>query len=108
MREDGFGATASLRGMSALLETLSIPFFYLVAKRILQDKFAILMAVGLYALSSFQVQYAQEARCYGVLAFCSMASLYCLIVFLNTQWTQNRRKQRRSRDGPSGVRAALR
>jgi 4-amino-4-deoxy-L-arabinose transferase-like glycosyltransferase len=73
----------SLRGMSALFETLSIPVFYLVAERVLEDKMATLVAVWLYALCAFQVEYAKDARMYGLLLFCSITSVYCLLVFLD-------------------------
>jgi len=74
----------ALRGMSAFFATLSIPFFWMVAKRIFQGK-AILLALWLYALCVFQVHYAKDARFYPVLGFCSIVSLYCLISFLNNR-----------------------
>jgi hypothetical protein len=71
--------------MSALFETLSIPFFYLIARRVLQDKTAIAMATWLFALSFFQAQYARDARFYAVLVFFSLVSVYSLIEFLETR-----------------------
>lgn len=73
---------ASIRAMSAFFETLSIPVFYLLAKRVLRDKAAVAIALWLYALSAFQVQYAQEARFYGILVFFSLVSVYSLMEFL--------------------------
>jgi 4-amino-4-deoxy-L-arabinose transferase-like glycosyltransferase len=75
----------SLRSMSAFFETLSIPLFYLIARRILQDKFAIAIAMWLYALSMFQAQYARDARFYGLLVCASLASIYSLIEFLENR-----------------------
>jgi len=78
-----FGTSeVSLRGMSAFFATLSIPLFMLVAKRVLQDK-ALLLVLWLYAFCVFQVHYAKDARFYSLLSFCSIASLYFLIVFLD-------------------------
>jgi uncharacterized membrane protein len=73
----------SLPGMSAFFETLSIPLSYLVAKRVVQDKIAVLTAVWLFALCAFEVEYARDARFYAVIVFCSISSLYCLITFLD-------------------------
>ena len=75
----------SLRSMSAFFETLSIPLFYLIARRILQDKLAIAIAMWLYALCMFQAQYARDARFYGVLVCFSLASVYSLIEFLENR-----------------------
>jgi len=73
---------AALRGMSAFFETLSLPIFYLLARRILMDKAAVALAMWFYALSAFQVEYAQEARFYGQLSFLFLVCVYSLIVFL--------------------------
>jgi uncharacterized membrane protein len=75
----------SLRSMSAFFETLSIPLFYLIARRILQDKLAITIAMWLYALCMFQAQYARDTRFYGVLVCFSLASVYSLIEFLENR-----------------------
>ena len=72
----------ALRSMSALFETLSIPIFYLIARRVLQDKLAIAAAMWLYALSAFQAQYARDARFYAVLCFFALAAVYSLIEFM--------------------------
>lgn len=77
----GISETA-LRGMSAFFATVSIPLFFGLAKQVLQKKTAVL-ALWLYAVCVFQVHYAKEARFYALLAFCSIASLYCLIKFLD-------------------------
>lgn len=72
----------SLRGMSAFFETLSIPIFYLLAKKMLSDKKAVVVAMALFALCAFQVEYAREARFYGLLLFLSLGSVYSAILFL--------------------------
>ena len=68
-----------MRGMSAFLGTLSIPLFYLLARRILVDKSAVVAAMALYAVSFFQIWYANEARTYELFGFLSLASVYLLI-----------------------------
>lgn len=75
----------SLRGLSALFETLSVGIFYLLAKRILADTMAVTMAVSLFALCAFQVEYAREARFYGLLVLLSLMSVYWALVFLEKQ-----------------------
>ena len=77
----------SLRGMSAFLEMLSIPVFLLLAKKVLNDKAAVAIAMWLSALSAFQVHYAQDARFYGLLVFFSLVSVYSLIRFLEKRST---------------------
>jgi len=72
----------ALRGMSAFFATISIPLFFMVSKQILHKK-TVLLALWLYAVCVFQVHYAKDARFYALLAFCSITSLYCLIVFLD-------------------------
>jgi uncharacterized membrane protein len=75
----------SLRSMSALFETLSIPVFFLIARRVLQDKLAIAAAMWLYALSLFQAQYSRDARFYGALCFFTLVAVYSLIEFLEVR-----------------------
>lgn len=82
-----FGTSeASLRGLSAFFETLSIPIFYLLAKKILVNKRVLTMATWLFALCAFQVEYAREARFYGLLLFLSLVGLYSAVVFLE-KWS---------------------
>ena len=69
----------SLRGMSAFLESLCVPIFCLLAKKMLADKRAVTVAMSLFALCAFQVEYAQEARFYGLLLFLALASVYSAI-----------------------------
>jgi uncharacterized membrane protein len=75
----------ALRSMSALFETLSIPVFLLIARRVLQDKLPIAAAIWLYALSPFQAQYSRDARFYGALCFFTLIGVYSLIEFLETR-----------------------
>ena len=83
-----FGVSeSSLRAFSAFLATLSLPLFYLLARKILTDKTAVAFAMMLYAVSFSQIWYAQEARCYALLVFLCLASLYCLLCCLKNRTT---------------------
>jgi mannosyltransferase len=77
----------SLRALSAVFGTVSFPLFYLLARKILADKIAVILAMFLYALSFFQIWYAQEARCYALLVFLCLVSIYCLLLFLEHRTT---------------------
>lgn len=77
----GSGDTA-LRGLSAFFETLSFPLFFLLVKAVLVEKKSIATATWLFALSTFQIMYAREARCYGLLSLLSVGTLYCLVRLL--------------------------
>jgi len=78
-----FGGTEySIRALSAFFGTISIALFYLLARKILVDRWPVGLAVTIYAVSSLQIWYAQEARCYAVLVFLSLASIYCLLHWL--------------------------
>ncbi len=77
----------SLRALSALFATLSIPLFYKVAHKILADRTSVALAMSLYAGSFFQIWYAQEARCYALLVFLSLGSVYWLLLFLENRTT---------------------
>jgi len=72
----------SLRGLSALFETLSVPLFYALGRKILADKVSIAMAMLLNAVSFFHIWYARETRCYALLVFLSLGSVYFLLLCL--------------------------
>jgi 4-amino-4-deoxy-L-arabinose transferase-like glycosyltransferase len=69
----------SLRALSALFATLSLPLFYLVAREILSHRMAVALAMMLYSVSFFQIWYAKEARYYALLGFLSLGGLYCVL-----------------------------
>lgn len=78
-----FGNTAfALRALSALFGTLSLPVFYLLAKRVLKDSMAVAVAMWLFAFSMMQVWYSQEARSYELASFFALVGIYGLVVFL--------------------------
>jgi uncharacterized membrane protein len=72
----------SLRALSAVFGTLSIPLFYFLARKILADRTAVTLAMILYAVSFLQVWYAHEARFYALFVFLSLGSVYCLLLCL--------------------------
>lgn len=81
-----FGNSESaVRALSALFGTLSLPVFYFLAKKILNDSMAVTVAVWVFAFSFMQIQYSQDARFYGMLSFLALASLYALVLFLQRQ-----------------------
>ena len=75
-----FGASEfSIRALSATFAALSIPIFYQVTRKVVADRTSIVLAMMLYAVSFYQVWYAQEARCYALLVLLSLASVYLLM-----------------------------
>jgi mannosyltransferase len=72
----------AVRGLSALCSTLTIPLFYLIAKRISHDRWTALLATGILALSPFHVRFAQEARMYALLTLLAGGAIYGAIAFL--------------------------
>jgi uncharacterized membrane protein len=78
-----FGNSESaLRAMSALFGTLSLPVFYLLAKKVLKDSMAVALAMWLFAFSMAQIWYSREARAYEMASFLAVLSLYALVLFL--------------------------
>jgi uncharacterized membrane protein len=76
-----FGDTdVAMRALSALLATLTLVPFYLLARRVLESRAAIVVACGLMADSLMQVQYAKEARYYALMGFLGMTALACVPV----------------------------
>jgi len=72
----------ALRALSALFGTLSLPIFYLLAKKVLKDSTAVALAVCLFAFSMKQIWYSREARAYEVASFFALVALYALVLFL--------------------------
>ena len=72
----------SLRALSAFFGTLSLPLFYLIARKVLPSRMSVALAMMLYSVSFFQVWYAREARCYALLVFLSLGSVYCVLLCL--------------------------
>lgn len=78
-----FGNSESaLRAMSALFGTLSLPVFYLLAKKVLKHSMAVALAMWLFTFSMAQIWYSREARSYEMASFLAVVSLYALVLFL--------------------------
>lgn len=85
-----FGESESgLRAMSALAATATFPVFFLLCRDVLKDRWAVLAAMALLAVSGLQIEYAQEARSYALMSFLVVTASYCLQRFLRTRtwWT---------------------
>ena len=75
----------ALRALSALFGTLSLPVFYLLAKKVLKDNLAVALGMWLFAFSLKQVWYSREARAYEAAAFFALLAFYALVLFLERQ-----------------------
>lgn len=67
----------TVRALSALLGTLTIPVMFLLGRRLADEKIGLLAALIL-AASPFHVRFAQETRMYTLLMLNATLSLYCL------------------------------
>jgi uncharacterized membrane protein len=74
-----------LRALSSVFATLSLPIYYLLGRKILVDRLAIVFAMAAFAVSSLQVWYAKEARGYALLVFLSLGSVYFLLLYLENR-----------------------
>ena len=77
----GSGPTA-IRALSAVFATLSWPLEYLLIRKIVANRTAVVLALAFNAFSFLQIWYGQEARFYGLLLFLSLGSVYCLLLHL--------------------------
>jgi mannosyltransferase len=78
---------ASVRLLSAFLGTLYLPAVYLLGRRLLSRR-AALLALLLTAINPFLVWYSQEARMYALVATLSVWSVYCFVRALSTpRWS---------------------
>ena len=69
---------ATVRALSALFGTLTIPIIYLLGRRLADEKVGLLAAL-LLAVSPFHVRFAQETRMYTLLALNASLALYALV-----------------------------
>jgi hypothetical protein len=76
----GSGEVAA-RALSCALSVATVPLFYVLAREMFDARVAFVAALAL-ALGPFHVLYAQEARMYALLAFCSLAA----ITFFQRGW----------------------
>jgi len=73
---------ATVRALSAIFGTLTIPVVYLLGRRLADGKVGLLAALIL-AVSPFHVRFAQETRMYTLLALNASLALYALICLLD-------------------------
>jgi uncharacterized membrane protein len=71
-----------LRALSAFVGTLSLPVFFLLAKKVLKDSMAVALAMWLFAFSIMQVWFSREARTYELASFVALVGLYAMVLFL--------------------------
>lgn len=77
------------RAASAFFSVLTIPLFYLFARRLFRSTRIANVAAALIATSPFQVAYAQEARMYALLGLCQLVAFY----FFHRAWTGGKRQE---------------
>jgi mannosyltransferase len=70
----------SLRALSALFGSLSVPLFVVFAMKILKNRAGVALATCLYCLSTMQIMYSRQARYYPIMSFLSLVGLYCLVL----------------------------
>jgi mannosyltransferase len=72
---------STIRLLSAVLSTLTIPVIFLLGRRLAGLRVGLLAAL-LLAVSPFHVRFAQEARMYALLALTASAAMACLACLL--------------------------
>jgi len=76
---DVFGYSEfSLRFISAVFSVLSIILFHRIAKMLFSEKVA-LLAAAILMMSRYHIDFAQEARCYALMGFLVLLSMYFFI-----------------------------
>ncbi len=68
-----------LRLFPALVGTACIPLVFLLGRRVLGNERPALIAAFLFAISPFQVYYAQDLRNYSLMVAINLAAAWCLI-----------------------------
>ncbi len=96
---------ATVRALSALCGTLTIPVVYLLGRRLADDRVGLLTALIL-AVSPFHVRFAQETRMYTLLTLNVSLALYALVRLLTDPRSAEARLGRQFVDFWRGWRAA--
>jgi hypothetical protein len=68
-----------IRLLPCLLGIAAIPLVFVVGRRVLSDPWAGLIAAFLFAISPFQIYYAQELRIYAFVVVMGLLALYCML-----------------------------
>jgi hypothetical protein len=72
----------TVRALSALFSTLTIPGLYLVGRRLTNDEYTGLLAALILAVAPFHVRFAQETRMYALLSCAAVWAIYFAIGLL--------------------------
>ncbi|MEK6889820.1 MAG: glycosyltransferase family 39 protein [Nanoarchaeota archaeon] len=83
----GFSEFA-LRFPSAIFSTLTIPYLYLLTKKLFNKKTALISSF-LLAIFPYAINYAQEAKMYSMVWFLSIASFYHFLNFIENPDRRN-------------------
>ena len=83
----GLPETLAGRSISLVCGVLTLPVFFLLARKIL-DRTGALVATGVLALSPIHLYYTQEARMYALVVFLVALSYLFLISFIETRATR--------------------
>ena len=75
---------STIRALSALLSIGSGLLLYTISLQV-YGRFVGVLSLFLFAISPFQIQYAQEARMYTMLGFFALGSTYALLKFVQGQ-----------------------
>ena len=75
----GFSET-SLRSMSALMASIALLVFVLIARRLLKSPWAVALAISLFSFSFMQIAYAHEARFYAMMTMMGAIDLYLVLL----------------------------
>ncbi|MES2766345.1 MAG: glycosyltransferase family 39 protein [Bacteroidota bacterium] len=78
------GSDFSLRAVSAIFSTVSIPLLYFTARELFKNKNTALISSLFLAVAQFHLQFSQEARSYTMMVFLVIASMYSVLRFLKT------------------------
>ncbi|MBI3941292.1 MAG: glycosyltransferase family 39 protein, partial [Acidobacteria bacterium] len=83
-----FGASAlAARSLPALINLATLPFFYLLARRIFKETLTALAACFIFGFSAYLVGYSQEARMYPlVLLFSVLSMLFFVAMEQGGDW----------------------
>lgn len=83
------GSLTASRSLPALLSLLGLPLIYKLGLELFESRLAALIAVELFALSPFDILFAQTARQYSLLTVTVIGSSYCLLVALRQSTWRN-------------------
>jgi len=75
----------TVRSLSALFSTLTIPIIFLITKRVTRDQITALLAALLLAVAPFHVRFAQETRMYALLTLAAALAIFFAVALLQQE-----------------------